>query len=80
MMRLKKQQQDFKSPPPPVLVPPEVLEICGEWLFIFRELGSTGIYFQGFREHAHSFGDLGSPAKNVENLTLKEKRSFRLIF
>ena len=35
----------------------------GEWLFIFRELGSTGNYFQGFGEQAHSFGDLGSPAK-----------------
>ena len=30
---------------------------------IFRELGSTGYYFYGFREQAHSFGDLGSPAK-----------------
>ena len=34
-----------------------------EWLFIFRELGSTGNYFQGFGEQAHSFGDLGSTAK-----------------
>ena len=40
-----------------------VLGIWGEWLFIFRELGSTGNYFQGFGEQAHSFGDLGSPAK-----------------
>ena len=24
--------------------------ICGEWLFIFRELGSTGNCFQGFGE------------------------------
>ena len=31
--------------------------------FIFRELGSTGNNFQGFGEQAHSFGDLGSPAK-----------------
>ena len=38
------------------------LGIWGEWLFIFRELGSTGNYFHGFREQAHSFGDLGSPA------------------
>ena len=30
----------------------------GEWLFIFRELGCIGYYFQGFWEHAHSFGDL----------------------
>ena len=43
--------------------PPGVLGIWGEWLFIFRELESTGNYFQGFGEQAHSFGDLGSPAK-----------------
>ena len=41
---------------------------------------STGNYFQGFGEQAHSFGDLGSPAKNLKNLTLKEKPSFLLIF
>ena len=57
--------------------PPGVLGIWGEWLFIFRELGSTGNYFQGFGEQAHSFGDLGSPAKKLKkNLTLKEKPSF----
>ena len=39
------------------------------------------IYFQGAGEQAHSFGDLGSPAKKFKkNLTLKEKPSFRLIF
>ena len=43
--------------------PPGVLGIWGEWLFIFRELGSTGNYFRGSREQAHNFGDLGSPAK-----------------
>ena len=43
--------------------PPEVLGIWGEWLFIFRELGSTGNYHRGAEEQAHSFGDLGSPAK-----------------
>ena len=43
--------------------PPGVLGIWGEWLFIFRELGSTDNYFQGFWEQAQSFGDLGSPAK-----------------
>ena len=43
--------------------PPGVLGIWGEWLFIFRELGSTGNYFQEFGEQAHSFGDLGSPAR-----------------
>ena len=40
--------------------------ILGEWLFIIRELGSTGNYFQGFGEQAHSFGDLESPAKKSE--------------
>ena len=43
--------------------PPGVLGIWGEWLFIFRELGSTGNYFRGAREQAHNFGDLGSLAK-----------------
>ena len=43
--------------------PPGVLGIWGEWLFIFRDLGSTGNYFRGAGEQAHSFGDLGSPAK-----------------
>ena len=42
--------------------PPGVLGIWGEWLFIFRKLGSTGNYFQGFGEQAHCFGDLESPA------------------
>ena len=45
------------------LGPPGVFGIWGEWLFIVRELGSTGNYFQGFGEQAHSFGDLGSSAK-----------------
>ena len=35
----------------------------GEWLFIFRELGSTGNYFKGAREQAHNLGDIGSLAK-----------------
>ena len=43
--------------------PPGVLGIWGEWLFIFRELGSTGNYFHAFWEQVHSFGDLGIPAK-----------------
>ena len=42
---------------------PGVLGICGEWLFIFRELWSTGNYFRGAREQAHDLGDLGSLAK-----------------
>ena len=41
---------------------PGILGILGEWLFIFRELGSTGNYFRGSREQAHNFGDLGSLA------------------
>ena len=43
--------------------PPGVLGIWGEWLFIFRELGSTGYHFQAFGEQVLSFGDLGIPAK-----------------
>ena len=58
-----------------------VLGIWGEWIFIFKELESTGDYFQGFEEKTHSFGDLGRPAKKVKkNLSLKEKLTFRLIF
>ena len=59
---------------------PRVLGILGEWLFIFRELGSTGHYFQGFGEQAHSFGDLGSPAKMLKKSHHKGKPSFCLIF
>ena len=36
------------------LGPPGVLGILGEWLFIFRELGSTGNYFRGAREQANN--------------------------
>ena len=43
--------------------PPGVLGIWGEWLFIFRDLGSTGYYLRGAGEQAQSFGYLGSPAK-----------------
>ena len=56
--------------------PPGVLGIWGEWLFTFRDLGSTGYYLRGAGEQAHSFGDLGSPAKKKK----KEKPPFRLIF
>ena len=48
---------------------PGVRGIWGEWLFIFRELGSNGNYFQGFGEQAHSFGDLGSPAKSKNKIS-----------
>ena len=44
-----------------------------EWLIIFRELESTGNYFQVFGEQAHSFGDLGSPANKVKESHLLEK-------
>ena len=40
-----------------IIWPPWVLGIWGEWLFICSELGSTGNYFQGYWEQAHSFGD-----------------------
>ena len=49
------------------LGPPGILGIWGEWLFIFRDLGSTGNYFRGAGEQAHSFGDLRSPAKKQKN-------------
>ena len=35
---------------------PEIIGIWREWLFIFREMGSTGNYFQGFWKQAHSLG------------------------
>ena len=46
-----------------IQAPPGVLGIWREWLFIFRDLGSTGNYFRGSGEQANSFRDLGSPAK-----------------
>ena len=55
-----------------------VLRIWGEWLFIFREVGSTGSYLRGSRVQAHSFRDLGSPAKKQE--TNEGKASICLIF
>ena len=42
---------------------PRGLGIWREWLFISRELGSTGNYFRGAGEQAHGLGDLGSSAK-----------------
>ena len=35
----------------------------GRMAIFFRELGSTGDYFKGSVEQAHSFGDLVSTAK-----------------
>ena len=62
----------------PLLGPPGVLGIWGEWLFNFRELGSTGNYFRGARKQAHNFGYLGSLAKKPKKK--KEKPPFCLIF
>ena len=56
-----------------------VFGIWGEWLFIFRELGGTDNYFSGARVQAHSFEDLGSPAKKQKKNN-KEKPPFCLIF
>ena len=64
----------------PEMGPPGVLGIWGEWLFIFRDLGSTGNYFRGAGEQAYSFGDLGSPAKKQKKIKIKEKSPFCLIF
>ena len=44
-------------------LPTGVLGIWGEWLFIFRELLSTGYYSRGAREQSHNFGDIVSLAK-----------------
>ena len=61
--------------------PPGVFGIWGEWLFIFRELGSTGNYFRGDREQAHNFGDIGSLAKKQKKKKKKkEKPPFCLSF
>ena len=59
-MESQPQNPEFRNNPG---APPGVLGIWGEWLFIFRDLGSSGNYFRGSGEQAHSFGDLGSPAK-----------------
>ena len=58
------------------LGPPGVLGIWGEWLFIFRDLGSTGNYFRGAGEQAHSFGVLGSPAKKQKKIKEKDPEIF----
>ena len=50
------------------------LGIWGEWLFIFRELGSTGYYLRGARKQANNFGDIGSLAKKQKKN--KEKPDF----
>ena len=58
---------------------PRGLGIWREWLFIFRELGSTSNYLRGAREQAHNFGDIGSLAKKPQKKN-KEKPPFCLIF
>ena len=70
--------------------PPGILGIWGEWLFIFRELRSTGNYFRGAREQAHNFGDLlpdhthlpflGSLAKKQKKKKKKGKASILFDF
>ena len=40
------------------------------------ERGSIGNYFQGFWEQAHSFGDLGSPAKKVKQKSHLKGKAF----
>ena len=42
----------------------------GRTAIYFRELGSTGNYFHGSGEQAHSFGDLGNPVKK-QKINLK---------
>ena len=54
------------------LGPPGVLGIWGEWLYIFRDLGSTGNYLRGAGEQAHSFGDLESPPKKQKKKKKKK--------
>ena len=48
----------------------------GGMAFYFQGAGEHWYFFRKFGEQAYSFGDLGSPEKN---LTLKEKSSFCLI-
>ena len=59
--------------------PQGFLGIWGEWLFFFRELGSTGNYFRGSREQAHIFGDLGSPAKKQKKKKKKKRKSLHFV-
>ena len=49
-----------------IIGPPMGFGDLGRMTIYFRELGSTGNYFQGFGQQAHSFGDLGSPAQKKE--------------
>ena len=51
---------------------PGVLGIQGEGLFIFRDLGSRVIYFQGFGEKAQFLGVLGSRKQGAEEKHFRE--------
>ena len=65
----------------PSLGPQGVLRIWRKLQFTFRELRSTGNYFQGFGQQAHSYGDLGSPAKKFKKISplRKSRISFDFI-
>ena len=58
----------------------------GRMAIYFQDLGSTGNYFMGAGEQAHSYGDLGSPAKKQKKkkkrkiIIIKDKPPFCLIF
>ena len=41
----------------------------GRSLFLFRELGGTGIYFQGFGEQVHSLGGFREPCKKSKKIS-----------
>ena len=45
-----------------ILWPPGFLDMWRRAIY-FQELGSTANYFRGPGEQAHTFGDLGSTAK-----------------
>ena len=40
-----------------------IWELGRRAIFIFRDLGAFGNYFRGAGEQAHTFVDLGNPAK-----------------
>ena len=68
-------RQYLKQARQPILGP-RGFEDLGRMAVYFWGAGEHYIYsnyFQGFGEKAHSFGDLGSPAKSKKNLNLKEK-------
>ena len=46
-----------------IIGPPMGIGDLGRMAIYFQGAGKHWYYFQGFGEQAHSFGDLGSPAK-----------------